>query len=406
MPARTASWEVAPPWAALFERHSPILLGIALWLALIQISIAASQIVLAVVLCAWAVAAARGQLSLVSLPIVMPLALYAGSSLAAAVMSFDPGTSLQASKKLVLLIVPFMLVSTVKRSESLEALVLVLILVADIGSLVGLWQYRFGDQGDLDHRITGFMGHYMTYSGLLMAVGVLAFGLLLFRGSRYRVFLGLSVALITVTLALTLTRSAWVGMGIGCLLLAFLKDRRLLLVAPLLAVVGALVVPRDVERRLSSFFQPDTSGWDRLYMLEAGATMVRQHPWLGVGANMVAEVYPIYRPPEAPVRDNLHLHNNFMQIAAERGVVCAVSRLWLVGAAYGFSVDGYRRYPPGCRARALCAGAMGVWVATFLAGMGEYNFGDSELQMLLLFIIAIPFILDGASGRLSAKEAP
>lgn len=404
MPADATNWELAPPWTEAFAPHAPLLLGIACWLALVQVSIAASQIILTLVLCTWSIFAAKGKLSVVSIPLAAPIAVYAGTSLAAALVSFDPAVSLQASKKLFLLIVPFMLVSAIRKRDTVEVLVLVLVVMADVSALVGLWQYRFGALGDLDHRIRGFMGHYMTYSGLLMGVGTLAFALWLFRGSRYRAFLIGSVALISVALALTLTRSAWIGAAGAGLLLVFLKDRRLLLVAPLVAVAGALVAPGDVERRVSSFLRPDTSGYDRLYMLEAGAAMVANHPWLGVGANMVAEVYPIYRAADAPARDNLHLHNNIMQIAAERGIPCALAWLWLMGAAMFFSVQGYRAHATQPRARALCAGAMGVWVATFIAGMGEYNFGDSELQMLLLFVLAVPFMLNGQE-RDPAREA-
>ena len=62
-------------------------------------------------------------------------------------------------------------------------------------------------------------------------------------------------------------------------------------------------------------------------MLESGTQMVANHPWLGVGPNMVADVYPIYRMPEAPLRKNPHLHNNIAQIAAERGLPCLLA--WL-----------------------------------------------------------------------------
>ena len=49
-------------------------------------------------------------------------------------------------------------------------------------------------------------------------------------------------------------------MALGAATLAFLRDKRLLLLAPILAVVTALVLPREVERRVESFLTPDTSG--------------------------------------------------------------------------------------------------------------------------------------------------
>ena len=381
------------PWFLSEEQDSRFVYGIAFWLALIQVSIAASQIVLAVLVCVWLYRVLQGTLTVYRLPADRAFALYAGSSLLAMLFSFDPVFSLEASKKLPLLVVPFMVVSTVRRKSSVETFVLVLIVMADIGALVGLWQYQFGELGDLNHRIRGFMSHYMTYAGLLMGVGILAFAELLFR-DRYRGFLIPSLAVISLALLLSLTRNAWIGMAAGAVTLAFLRDKRLLLLVPIIAVAVTLVLPRDVERRLESFLTPDRSGVDRLYMLQAGMRMVANHPWLGVGPNMVAEVYPIYVARDAPHRDNPHLHNNVMQIAAERGLPCLAAWLWILGVAFITSGRAFRRAVNDSRGRALAAGSLGVLLAGFLAGAFEYNFGDSEFQMLFLFAITIPWILD------------
>ena len=396
MSVEASSWAVARPWSDAPGREANFLYGIAFWLALIQISIAASQIVLAVLLCIWAYRVVRGELSFPRLAMNKPLALYALLSFAAALVSFDPALSLQASRKLLLLMVPLMLVSSVRHTRSVETLVLVLIVVADIGALVGLWQYRFGELGDLDHRIHGFMGHYMTYSGLLMSVGTFAIAGLMFRCRHRGFFLG-SVAVIGLALVLTLTRSAWIGIIVATLTLAFLRDRRLLLLAPILALVAVMVLPRGVEQRLGSFLTPDTSGMDRLYMLESGVQMVANHPWLGVGLNMVAEVYPIYRLPEAPLRKNPHLHNNIAQIAAERGLPCLLAWLSLITIAFVASARAFENARDDPRARSLAAGAMGVMIASFLAGQFEYNFGDSEFQMLFLFAMTVPWMLGTSS---------
>ena len=107
-------------------RQSWFVAGVAFWLALIQVSIAASQIVLAVLICAWAWLAARGEVKVPALPVDHPFLLYAGFSLLSASFSFDPMLSLSACKKLVLLVVPYMLVSAV-RPRHLDKLVLVLI---------------------------------------------------------------------------------------------------------------------------------------------------------------------------------------------------------------------------------------------------------------------------------------
>ena len=396
MTAEARSWFLPRVQSGFLNGESSFVYGIALWLALVQISIAASQIVLAVLVLVWLYLVSRDEARAPSLPYDVPFALYAVLTLASAWFSFDPRASFLATKELLLLVVPYLLVSSVRKRETLESLVVLLVAVADASALVGLWQYRFGDLSDINHRIHGFVGHYMTYSGLLMGAGLLALAGFLFSSPRARhrwFFLG-SFFLIECALVLSLTRSAWIGTLVAGLFLLFLKDRRLLLVAPLLAAVLAAVLSGDIERRILSLVRPDTSGWDRVYMLEAGSRIVRNHPFFGVGPEMVAEVYPLYVEPDASRHDNPHLHNNLIQVAAERGLPALSVFLWFVGASLFLAVCELRRTKARGTGRALAAGALAVIVSGLVAGLFDYNFGDSEFQMLFLFAMSVPPILE------------
>jgi len=394
MTAEARSWFLPRVRSGFLNGESSFVYGIAVWLALVQISIAASQIVLAVLVVLWLYLVSRDELRARSLPYDIPFVLYALLTLASAGFSFDPRASFPATKELLLLVVPYLLASTVRKRETLESLVVLLVAVADVGALVGLWQYRFGDLSDINHRIHGFVGHYMTYSGLLMGVGLFALAGFLFSAprSRYRWFYLGSFLLIESALVLSLTRSAWMGTLVAGLLLLFLKDWKLLLLAPILAAVAVALLSGDVERRILSLVRPDTSGWDRVYMLEAGSRIVKNHPLLGVGPEMVSEVYPIYVEPDARRHDNPHLHNNLVQVAAERGLPALLAFLWFVGTSLYLAIRELGRTPR--RGAALAAGALAVLLSGVVAGLFEYNFGDSEVQMLFLFAMSIPPILE------------
>jgi O-antigen ligase len=397
-----------PALSEYLPGESSMIYGIALWLALVQVSIAASELVLAVTVLVWLYLAWRHEASIRSLPFDVPFALYGSLTLGAALFSFDPFVSLPATKEILLLVVPYLLVSAIRRRETLESLVLLLVAMSDVSALLGLWQYRFGNLGDINHRIHGFMGHYMTYSGQLMGVSILALASLLFAGARarHRWFLLGSFLVIQMALALTLTRSAWIGTGVAILFLVWLKDRKLLAFIPVAFAAGAFLLPADVGQRVSTLVSPDTSGLDRIHMLRAGAGMVRNHPLLGVGPEMVSAVYPVYVDPEASKRDNPHLHNNLAQIAAERGIPCLAAWLWFMGASVLACIRALASAPEDGFARALSAGSLAVIFAALAAGMFEYNFGDSEFQMFFLFVITIPFVLLGDHPRPVAKGGP
>ena len=382
--------------ANLAGRESTLLYAIGFWLTLVQVSIAASHIILAVTLLIWGYQVLSGKLTFVRLPLDLPIATFVAVSLASAVFSFDPYTSLVNTKKLLLFAIPYLLVSALRSESHLEKLVLLLIGVADLASLVSLWQYFFADLGDLDHRIRGFMSHYMTFSGLLMEVSILALALLLFRG-RWRLFASGSFALMLTVLVLSLTRSAWLGLAVAVILLLTLRKRRLLLALPVLAVVTVVLIPPEVDSRLRTFLRPDVSGSDRFYMLQSAGHMVANHPWFGVGPDMVSHVYPIYLVEGAPRRANVHLHNNAAQIASERGLLALAAWLWFVASILLWAVRAYRRSKGNDRQRTFAAAALGVVAAGLTAGLFEYNFGDSEFLMLFLFISAFPFAIERPS---------
>ena len=68
-------------------------------------------------------------------------------------------------------------------------------------------------------------------------------------------------------------------------------------------------------------------------MLREGEHMMRAHPLVGVGPNMVKERYAEYRDPDAVNEINPHLHNVPVQIAAERGLPALAIWLAFIGGA-------------------------------------------------------------------------
>jgi hypothetical protein len=76
-----------------------------------------------------------------------------------------------------------------------------------------------------------------------------------------------------------------------------------------------------------------------------------------------------------------------VQIAAERGIPALGAWLAFVGIVL---VDASRRFAAG-RHKVLSAAALAGMVAMLMAGMFEYNFGDSEFLMMLLLLITLPF---------------
>src|SRR5262245_48878342 len=245
-------------------------------------SIAIAQILLTVVVLCWmgllVVRAER-----VEVPAFFwPLLAYAGATVVSAAFSPEPRVSLMDCKQLVL----FVLVPLVYRlvtGQRATLMVTVILSFAAVAAAYGIVQYAILHYDSLGRRPQGTLGHYMTYSGLLMLVMCAALARILF-GRRERTWAVAVMPALAVAVVLTFTRSAVVGACVGAALLFSLKDFRLLAVLPVVAAFFFALAPARLNARFASTFSlKDPSARDRIAMLREGEHMVRAHPLLGVG---------------------------------------------------------------------------------------------------------------------------
>ena len=355
----------------------------------LQFSIAAAQILLTIALACWAGLALVGRERLDVPRFFWPLAAYAGITLVSAAFSIDPRASLIDSKQLVLFLIVPLVYRFATGSRGLTLMTVVLSCAA-ISAIVGIVQYAILHYDNLGQRPQGTLGHYMTYSGLLMLVIGVALARVLF-GRGERTWAALVMPALAVAVALSFTRSAAVGACAAAAVLLALKDFRLLAVLPVVAAVFFAAAPGKVTARMTSMFnQQDATVRDRVAMLREGEHMIRDRPLVGVGPNMVLRVYPEYRDPDAVAKLNPHLHNVPLQIAAERGIPALAIWLWFLAA---LTLGLARSFRSG-RQRFLAAAGLAAVVSMIAAGLFEYNFGDSEFLMLFLIIVTLPFAAD------------
>jgi O-antigen ligase len=378
----------APPrdrleWAAVAG-----LLG---FVAALQLSIAAAGICLALMLACWAGTLLVGQERWDAPRFFWPLLVYAAWTLVSAAFSPDPRTSFIDSKQLVVfLIVPA--VYQLSRGNRALTVFNVIITVGAASAILGIVQYGVLNYDHLGQRPQGALGHYMTYSGLLVLVICAAVGRLLFD-VRHCAWAAIVMPSLAAAIALTFTRSAWVGVTAGVTVLFVLRDRRLLALLPIIAILFVVLAPARINARMYSMFDMhDPTASDRVAMLREGRAMIADHPLTGVGPNMVERVYAQYRDPLAVEKVNPHLHNVPMQIAAERGLPALAIWLWFVGTVVW---DLWRKLRTS-RHRFLAATALAATAGMLSAGLFEHNFGDSEFLMLFLVLLTLPFAADRA----------
>jgi O-antigen ligase len=341
-----------------------------------------------------------------------PLAAYAGATLVSAAFSVDPRVSLIDCKQLLLFsIVP--IAYRLLPARRALTVVDIIITVGAISAAYGLVQFGILKWDHLGQRPQGALGMYMTYSGQLMLIACTAAGRILFRTSD-RTWAALVMPALVAALAVTLSRNAWVGACAGIALLLIMRDFRLIALLPVVAVVFLAVAPAPLADRLYSTFRLNAfrhdsatteasleSNRDRLAMVRTGLHIIKDDPLTGVGPDMVIQVYPQYRDRYAVKQLNPHRHNVPLQIAAERGLPALGLWLWFV---YTLIADCLRTRKT-TSAPSITMAALASLVAMIMAGMFEYNFGDSEFLMLFLLLIVLPYAVDREASSDDADRA-
>jgi len=352
----------------------------------LQWSLFAAEVLVAAMAVCWIAMLVKGRARFDAPPFFWPLVAYAVLTLVSAVFSVDPSTSIEDCKQLLWFALVPITYEFARAGRARTAITIVVTLGA-ASAVYGVMQYGILHYNNLGRRPHGTLGHYMQYSGLLMMVTTAAAARVLFD-TRDRTWSAVVLPALLVALALTFTRSAWVGTSVALAVLFLMKDFRLVGVLPiLLALFFALAPPQLTQRMYSMFDLKDPTNRDRVAMMREGARMVAASPLTGMGPNMVERVYVRFRDPEAVERVNPHLHNVPMQIAAERGLLALGAWLWFVGSAAVGLVAILRRG----RSKVLAATGLGAIAGMLGAGMFEHNFGASIFLMFFLVLLTLPF---------------
>jgi len=304
--------------------------------------------------------------------------------------SIDRLSSLKDNKEFfIFLLIPIFLLIINSRKRLNYSLYAVLT-SAVISSIIGIG-ITLKKGASLDFRLQGLTSHWMTYSGLLMFVFIFFFIYLFYeKKKKIKVILSVFLLLILTAILLSLTRSMWVGIFVSLgIFIVYYKPKILYLAVPVLVIL-IFALPQSVKIRLASIFDmANKTNKDRIYMGTTGINIFKEYPLTGVGPNSIKKVYDRYKPAEAE-QSNPHLHNNLLHVLAERGIFAF---LCLVFAFISIIVQLIKKIKNSINFEKTAAiGSLFVFIGFFIAGMFEYNLGDSEIKFLLFYFLSIPFI--------------
>jgi len=372
------------------------------------VSIAVCHILLALSLAALLISGERLRLP----PIKLPLGLFVLGTVISVILSSDPAAGRPQLRKFFVFLALLVMFSLVRRVEEAVRLVLIWAGVAMVSAAKSLFQFynKLEDsrimgfnfyQHYIADRTTGFMSHWMTFGGQMMIVFLLLCAFLFFSPLRRRAlwFWLLCAAVIGVAVFLNFTRGIWLAVAISVLYLLWFWRKPFVAIAPAALALAVWLGPTSIRERFESFLRPRgelDSNLHRIVTWRTGARMIQAHPWFGLGPEVVNLKFKEYLPPDAPKPLPAgwygHLHNIYLQYAAERGVPTLLVLLWLLGKVLWDFLASLRKLPAGLDDRRfLLHGAVATVAGVLITGFFEYNLGDSEVLLMFLVVVSLGY---------------
>jgi O-antigen ligase len=327
----------------------------------------------------------------------VPLAVFMATTLLSLAFSPDPATGRHQIEKFILYPMGLLAAAFVTSESRAENAYKLLLGVAVVSAVTAIIQFgiaeavflRTGEIGDdptLLNRITGPLGHWMTFSGVQLLVWCSAIPAIAILSRKWIV----AVSIISIAIVLSNTRGVWLGAAAGFAFVAIALPRRVVATVLLPVLVVGLVASPLIYRRVRMSFDTGlATNYSRMTYLSVGTQMIKDHPLLGVGPERIDDEFPKYYNGDLKSFYYGHLHNNFMQIGAERGLLCLAAFLWLLVELYRSLLHFFKRSDE--EARWPILGSLAALTGFVVSGLTEYNFGDSEVLVLLLFIVSVPF---------------
>ncbi len=204
-------------------------------------------------------------------------------------------------------------------------------------------------------------------------------------------------------LVLHFKRGVWIAFALAALLVSGLTRRYQLAVLIILGMVALCFIPQTRERlQLLQEELEERTGGRRVLWSEVAPGLLQTYP-LGAGFRGL-EHEDFAAQTTTYIQPGLnHLHNNLIQVTLDAGWLGGAVWLYWMGLTLFLMARAGRRFHRRDRGGAMVALAcMAAFVGLMLNGFVEYNFGNSIIFMVLLYLMGMTQILQGANMSASS----
>jgi O-antigen ligase len=219
-----------------------------------------------------------------------------------------------------------------------------------VPTAVAIWQFAHGGSTVIGEtgRSAGTFLHPDPFGVFLGFMCAMLLPLLLCRRFPGRALLVVAFPVVLLALIASYTRTGWVGFGVGVLVLALVRYRSILVVAPLALILVAAALPSTVHRfsDLTSgrtHYGPGNSLRARVDLWRSNLPKVAHNPVIGNGFKSIVEDTTGTKGGGVNVVEGAHSHSDFVRAVVELGVPGLVFFGWLLFGAWAGCRRAFRR---------------------------------------------------------------
>lgn len=373
---------------------------------LVPLKLSLAYVALIPLILLWLIGTLRSQfrfLNKINHPLIMPLWVFIGSSFISALCGVNPAESLLNLLRFSFFaLIPLIIMDVVPRGK--EHLLMLAYLCGQ--TLAASYTLLWGLMPIELPRI--FLGA-VTESGQLalgcvlgIATAIALLGVrdrtiplqapLITESSKEsgliinKILVSLAALTLCAALIINLKRGPWLGVFIGVGLFLLIHRRRLILPLIIIAFTLPLFIP-EIYQRLAASREHFLIVGGRSEIWDIGLMLSQEYPMgIGYGNSPILRSFSTEIPKELT-----HFHNNFLNILVENGWFSLLAFLWwIVNSTY----YAFRRVAGEAdSSRLLKAGIGCALISWQVAGLVEYNFGDSEVLLVVYIALGLLWLM-------------
>ncbi|MDI6780846.1 MAG: O-antigen ligase family protein [bacterium] len=381
--------------------NKTIMAGLIIFAASITSSVSGQAIGLVIAALAWILRmVVERRLEFKGIPLNFPILAITAAFVISAVVSTYPFYSLDRLDVMLRIIIYYVIINGIKDIKQVDRLVLILFVIAVVEGILGCSQYFL----DTYPRPRGTLGGPHAFAGCLEVVFPIIFSYAFFGNASYqqKIILFIGTLIIFLAIIFSSTRGAWIGIYAAVIVMAILRDKRLLFVVLIATILVPLMFPEKIINRAKTIFivSSDVGNVSRVYQWKGALEIIKDYPLLGTGPNTFQVFYfQKYIQPDMPEREGTYCHNIFLNTAAEQGLLGIAALLWLLTAGFLIGLKTFKATRDAKQINVLSLGLLGSLVTIVVHGMVDCLLLH-EHGYLLWFVLGIMVVVQ----RESLKE--